>query len=268
MKTFYLFLLISFSSICLVSCGNIDKTDTVLPKDMVNSNTQSSSDTEKQDILSSSSTEKQDTNSSSSTAPAAAESYWFPSGTKVQSVNLKSTYDLEIPDELDLLITPVADYPNGNLYGLWLDWKNNYFEQTEYDGWDRRNLGYFYVEEDSIYRVRVITEEFSPLFDPASTSARTDAITEDEDITTWNEEDFKSKGSLVCQNNPMEDKLDKKVKGFHESIEIDNNNSIYKSYYNRVETDFYENFIWERGKGLVHYWSGYGAASMHIEISQ
>ena len=36
--------------------------------------------------------------------------------------------------------------------------------------------------------------------------------------------------------------------------------------YTAVETDFFEGFIWEKGKGLVEYYSGYGAQSFYLDI--
>ncbi len=232
MKKLYLCLITLLSALCLVSCEAIDDSNT----------------------------------GTSELNEADAESYWFSSDQKVQRVHVEASISDDLPDEMNLLITHVAEYTNGNLYELCLDYDKE-FSCREYDGWDRRRLGYFYVEGDSIYRVRVIEKEFAPAFEQTGTSGRTDAITEDEDITAWSEADFKSRGALVCQDSSMEDKLGKEETGFHETIEIDGDRSIYNDYYNRVETDFYECFTWEKGKGLVRYYSGYGAESLHLELT-
>ena len=244
MKKFYLFLTIIATSLCLVGCGDKEKSDAKSSEHMQESNAESSDDTGRSDT----------------------ESYWFSSGIEAQRVNIETLISDEVPNEMKLLVTHIASYSNGDLYELRLDY-NEEFSCRSFDGWDRRHLGYFYVEEDCIYRVRVIDEEFKSAFDSSDTVSRTDAITENEDITTWSEEDLKSKGTIVCQNTQMEDKLGKEEKGFHEVIEIDGNQSVYRSYYNRVETDFYEYFTWERGKGLVYYESGYGAASLQLKIT-
>lgn len=236
MKKLFLFLGILLTSLCLVSCGAID------------------GDTDQPDIGASENMDESDT-----------EAYWFPSDMEVQRVHIETSISDDLSDEMDLLITQIAGYTDGNLYELRLDYDKE-FSCREFDGWDRRHLGYFYVEGNNIYRVRVIEKEFTPAFDEAGMPARTDAITEDEDITAWSEEDFKTRGALVCQDSPMEDVLGKEEKGFHETIEIDGNRSMYNDYYNRAETDFYECFTWEKGKGLVRYYSGYGAASLQLEL--
>lgn len=195
-----------------------------------------------------------------------AEAYWFPSDMEVQRVNVETSISGEVPGEMGLLVTHVASYPDGNLYELRLDY-NEEFTCRSYDGCDRRHLGYFYVEEDSVYRVRVIDEGFKASFDTSDTADGTAVITQNDDITTWSEQDLKSKGTIVCSNRDIDDRIEKEEQGFHEVIETDGNCSMYQSWYNRVETDFYERFTWERGKGLVYYESGYGAASFNLEIT-
>lgn len=213
MKRFNL-LFIMIISLCLISCGSVEKSDAGLAVS--------------EGIID---------------EGKASESFFFSSNTEKQKVIVTSTIP-DLPDRMDLLVTNIASYPDGNLYELRLDY-NNEFPCRSYDGWDRRDLGYFYVEENLIYRIK-----------------------EDEadDIDTWSEEELKSKGTIVCQESPLEDKLGIDESGFHEAIDIDGNFCIYKSYYNNVETDFYESFTWEKGKGLVNYYSGYGAQSFHLDI--
>lgn len=210
MKRFNLFLIMAIL-LCFIGCGNPEKLNT--------------ESTISEDII-------------------AAESFFFSPGIEAQRVNIVSTIP-DLPNKMDLLIIHIKSYPKGDLYELRLDYENE-FSSRDYDGWDRRNLGYFYVEENLIYRVKE---------------------NEADGICTWSEEELKNTGTIVCQESPLEDKLGEEARGFHETIDIDGNFCIYKSYYNNVETDFYEGFIWEKGKGLVNYYSGYGAQSFYLEIN-
>lgn len=40
----------------------------------------------------------------------------------------------------------------------------------------------------------------------------------------------------------------------------------YRGYNTLTETGYYESFIWEAGKGLVEYRSGYGAGADAVEL--
>ena len=175
-----------------------------------------------------------------------SETFFFSSDTEVQKVVVSSTIP-DLPDQkTELLVTNLASYPNGNLYELRLNDSNEFSCGDWYEPeWDRRHLGYFYVEGNTIYRIN----EY-----------------ETDEINTWSEEELKSKGTIVCQESSVEDRLGAEEKGFHEIIDVDGNICTYKSYYNNVETDFFEGFIWEKGKGLVEYYSGYGAQSFYLDI--
>lgn len=175
-----------------------------------------------------------------------SETFFFSPDTEVQKVVVSSTIP-DLPDQkTDLLVTNLASYPNGKLYELRLDYSNEFSCEDWYEPeWDRRHLGYFYVEGNTIYRIK----EY-----------------EADEFNTCSEEALKSKGTIVCQESSVEDRLGAEEKGFHEIIDVDGNICTYKSYYNNVETDFFEGFIWEKGKGLVEYYSGYGAQSFYLDI--
>lgn len=71
---------------------------------------------------------------------------------------------------------------------------------------------------------------------------------------------------MVCNEGGKEDPLGDDEKGWHEYIVVDGNRREYHAYSNLVETGYYECFVWEVGRGLVRYWSGYGARSNDIEL--
>lgn len=234
MKRFNLFFTITIV-LCLISCGNPENlnTESTVSEEIIE---------EKKDVKK---IEKEGRISSNdlNDKEIVAESFFFSPGIEEQRVNIVSTIP-DLPNKMDLLINHIESYPKGDLYELRLDYEQE-FSSKNYDGWDRRNLGYFYVEGNLIYRVKE---------------------NEADEICTWSEEELKNSGTIVCQESPLEDKLGVEARGFHETIDIDGNSCIYKSYYNNVETDFYEGFIWEKGKGLVNYYSGYGAQSFYLEI--
>ncbi|MGN0496274.1 MAG: hypothetical protein ACI4GW_08635 [Lachnospiraceae bacterium] len=233
MKRFNLFFIIIV--LCLIGCGNVNKSDAepMISKEIIEEN----EDVKKTEV------EENDSSNNLNDKEIVSESFFFSPDIEVQNVIVSSTIP-DLPDKMNLLITNIASYSNGNLYELRLDYSNEFSCRT-YDGWDRRNLGYFYVEYNLIYRIK--ENEFN-------------------EIGTWSEEELKSKGTIVCQESSLEDKLGVEESGFHETIDVDGKICTYKSYYNNVETDFYEGFIWEKGQGLVNYYSGYGAQSFYLDI--
>ena len=73
-------------------------------------------------------------------------------------------------------------------------------------------------------------------------------------------------GYIVCQNEELKDPLDENVKGWHHYIKVDGDKRESHYYNTAVDTGYYENMIWERGKGLISYRSGYGALREAIEL--
>ncbi|MCH5281547.1 MAG: hypothetical protein J1E61_08770 [Lachnospiraceae bacterium] len=178
-----------------------------------------------------------------------SEAYFFPRGTDKEDYNMAHLFlgnDLPVKVQLDIHL--IKNYGNGKLYEIKFDEAFDISERYDFrarQGWDRFHLGFFYVQGDTIYRVRDIDAE---------------------GITGWSEEEIISKGQLVCQSESMEDKLDPEEKGFHERISVQGNICYYRSWENYVETGFYERFVWERGRGLIEYVSGYGAGAEHMEL--
>lgn len=142
------------------------------------------------------------------------------------------------PNEIDLLIIKVLNFENGTLYKLKINCNEDFGNQTYYDFSDRFNLGYFYVQKDKILLIK-------------------DSALDIDELKT--EADILNKYKVVCQDEELKDKFKKNQKAWHEYILVDDNKREYYGYNNQIETGYYEKFVWEYGKGLVEYKSGFGA---------
>ena len=85
------------------------------------------------------------------------------------------------------------------------------------------------------------------------------------EVNIKNEEDFIARGTVVCQEMGKEDSL-KEEKGWHEEIMVEGTVCTYRSYNDLTETGYYERFVWEKGKGLIEYKSGFGAERDRIYL--
>lgn len=168
-------------------------------------------------------------------------------------VNLTATFtyrDLEeqIVRDGTLNIKLVKNYENGDLFKLSVDDKEKIQECLSED---RLNV-YFYVTEDEIYRLwpYIYQDEEVIRF-----------YNDDDLIVKYLDTDDKliANGELVCCKESVPDKLDWPESGSHVDI-IQQNDQVE---YDRVDLNangdrqFYERFIWEKGKGLVEFRSGF-----------
>lgn len=170
--------------------------------------------------------------------------YFFPDE---NSVTYKARFTFpeadSLPEEIILSINEVLRLEQGILYELKILYDGDFPGRVYYD-WDRFQLGYFYVQEDSIILLRgdnILNE-----------------ITSVEDIF--------AKGDIVCQVEELKDSLSDDQKGEHKYISIDGKQCKYQSYNNLIESGFYETFVWEENVGLVMYRSGFGAEKDGIEL--
>lgn len=144
-------------------------------------------------------------------------------------------------EKIELYVVAVCTIENDVVYELIIE--TNQEIQDRYG--ERLNLGYFFVTEDKIYLIR-------------------------EEIPQWEtltKETLVSIGTLVCQDEEKKDVLASEEPGWHEYIEADGNIRKYCGYNSLTETGYYEQFVWEKGKGLMKYKSGYGAEADGIELS-
>lgn len=144
--------------------------------------------------------------------------------------------------ETSVSFSAVAEYENGTLYAMNIEegpsrWFPEYFQ-------DRIPV-YLYVTEDKIYRIFMLVEDVE---------------------TVKNEADLISGEYVVlvvCQNDDLEESLEKEEEGEHHYITHQGNTC--ESHYYLVNpggnvVGFWEHFYWEKGKGMIHYRSGYEAA--------
>ena len=164
--------------------------------------------------------------------------YFFTNNISAQSYKGKFLFDDIIEQDLTLNIYELANFKNGKLYELKLD-------SIEGINAERLNLGYFYVQEDTIYKI-------------APTEQNLDMLKANEELP----ED----SIIVCQDTEIEDSLDENEQGFHHYLDINGNEREYHSYNNQVSTGYYESFTWKKDIGLTNYRSGYGAENDSIEL--
>lgn len=146
------------------------------------------------------------------------------------------------PKEIVLSITKVQSFETGDLYELKINCDKNAEDRFDMD---RSHLGFFFVQKDKIYRI-----------DNETIKGKSPTA-----------EEIINAGTLVCNETGTEDALDENESGWHEYILANGNRREYHGYNTLVETGYYECFIWESGKGLVEYRSGYGAEADAINFS-
>ena len=146
-------------------------------------------------------------------------------------------------EQVKIQVEQVEQWENGILYTMMIESDTKDDSRYLY-GRDRFFLGYFYVSEDKIYRIDENKME---------------------EVNIKNEEDFIARGTVVCQEMGKEDSL-KEEKGWHEEIMVEGTVCTYRSYNDLTETGYYERFVWEKGKGLIEYKSGFGAERDQIYL--
>ncbi len=155
-----------------------------------------------------------------------------------------------LPENETISFYYLKNLGEGQLFELIIDTEEEVLSKYE----SRFRLGYFYVTKDKIICLRDYMEndEFIYLNDIV--------------IENISEELFESYGTVVFQTMAKEDILGEEEQGWHEWIEVEGDFVRYRSYGNGVESGFYERFVWEKGKGLVEYVSGFGAARDGIDL--
>lgn len=157
-------------------------------------------------------------------------------------------------ENLDLNIFMVKPYERGKLYKLSVDSAEELPEE-------RRNI-YFYVTDSKIYRVWSYIEwKGSILSFYDNDLLLTIFLNTDEKLINNSE--------VVCQTEDCSSNLKTGEPGTHFGIK----NTGGQIAYSRCdvkpngEPGFYEQFVWENGKGLVYYESGYGAERDLLRLS-
>ncbi|WP_081756810.1 DUF4163 domain-containing protein [Gorillibacterium massiliense] len=168
----------------------------------------------------------------------AANSFFFNRNISQIRYKAKFLFDDMVERDVVLKIKAINTLKDGILYEL----KLNPIEGVPDE---RLNLGYFYVQQDRIYKM-----------DP----------TKDNLAKLKESEELPNGSAIVCQDKEKKDGLSENELGWHHYIDVKGDRREYHSYNNEVSTGFYESFTWEKGKGLIDYSSGYGAERDAIEL--
>ena len=168
--------------------------------------------------------------------------YFFFKGSRVVYSIGEVDFDDEAPDTMELQIDLIQEFEEGAVYHL-------HFEGYELEDPRLRNrtdIGYFYVTPEKIYyRVQ-----------PGDVEQGVESIVEN--------------ATLLVQSEDRGDLLEPEEMGWHDSIVVDGNRITYEGYVftTPYATNFYETYVWEEGKGLVEYVSGYGPGAHEIIYTQ
>lgn len=200
----------------------------------LNNNIAASENIESKNNLNESASNK---NSSSNTESKKNE-FFFNNKEQYVKYNGNFLFGDVIQKDTKLNINKLSNLKYGELYELKIDSIDNVPD-------NRLNLGYFYVQEDKIYKINPTKENFYKL--------------------TKNEQ-IPNDSVIVCQDKEIKDNLKENEKGVHKYIIANEDKREYHFFDNQTSTGYYETFIWEKSKGLIDYKSGYGADRDLIEL--
>lgn len=169
--------------------------------------------------------------------------FFFPQGTK----ELRYKCEYEAVESFEVVevaceIKNLGNYENGNIYKVSFSDLPVVIEESIRD---RISFEYFYVEENKIYKMQ---EEGSELH-----------------MLTTQIRELPS-SILVCNDTAIDDPI-LTEKGWHYSIHAEDDIRLYNLYTDVVETGYYESMVWEEGKGMISFLSGYGSMRRHIELT-
>ena len=186
--------------------------------------------------------------------------FFFPAGTTI--VTYESSYwtCCHISGNINLHVSLIKEIDEGYLYALQLDQPEKgqigciggYVQMSS----ERLHLGFFYVTPETIYRRRA-PQDFTDYADSAISMVIEEV--ENQIMDDW---------AIVSSNDTIGHvAIDGQWRSF---VEIEGNRRIFRLF--SVDsfhgaTRFYERFVWEEGKGIVLYFSGWGAMRDHMEIN-
>ena len=164
--------------------------------------------------------------------------YFFFEGSRITYSIGEVDFDDEAPDTMELQIDLIQEFEEGAVYHMHFEG----YELVDPRLRNRTDIGYFYVTPEKIYyRVQ-----------PGDVEQGVESIVEN--------------ATLLVQSEDRGDLLEPEEMGWHDSIVVDGNRITYEGYVftTPYATNFYETYVWEEGKGLVEYVSGYGAGAHEI----
>lgn len=164
--------------------------------------------------------------------------YFFPDDVDAvkYSCTLKSDLGESRIEGIEMSVYREKVFSEGILYSLKNDVDRNSFEddviKPEKEIFKSR---YFYVQKEKIYLIPDVKIK--------------------QDIT---EEELIETGTVICQpGSKQEEYFERDSLGTHEFIKTADGKCAYYSYNDSQEGGFYEYFVWQIGKGLTEYRSGY-----------
>ena len=169
---------------------------------------------------------------------ATGNPYFFSESGKIAYHIGEVDFDDEAPDTMELQIDLIQEFEEGAVYHLHFEG----YELADPRLRNRTDIGYFYVTPEKIYyRVQ-----------PGDVEQGVESIVEN--------------ATLLAQEENREDLLEEEEMGWHDSIVVDGNRITYEGYVftTPYATNFYETYVWEEGKGLVTYVSGYGPGTHEV----
>ena len=143
-----------------------------------------------------------------------------------------------IEKDVHIQVQEIGCLKGGKVYKLEI-------EQIQGISEKRLLLGMFYVQNDKICKI--------------------DYTQENVDIIL-KEKNLPNAGVIVCQNEEIKDSLKQEQKGFHQYLQVQEDERKYCAYNNEIESGYFETYIWERDVGLKYYKSGYGAERDLVEL--
>ena len=180
--------------------------------------------------------------------------FFYTGGTQTVTYNgyIYSLNANEIWQDVYLDVTEIETFENGTLYTLELQ-QIDVEDEWDEIRWGRRQLGYFYVTDDIIYKRTVRSEEG---FTEEETSNCISLIESDEQA-------FIEQCYVVCSDTAVADV--EHENDYHTYIEAIGDVRSFQLYNDYIGgTDAYETIIWQKGKGIVYYQFGEGDMRMHI----
>jgi|GEM_PF-4681337 len=144
------------------------------------------------------------------------------------------TYDIMERAGGSLVVAFIKEIPAGEVYDVRLELKTDSLRTID-DG--RLELGYLCVQNDKIKR----------------------ATKNQATIEGVQRGIFPQDAEIIYQNTPLPDPLPDTEKGEHRSITVDGDMVTFVFFVNRVDTGYYERWVWRKGVGLISYRSGFGA---------
>lgn len=167
-----------------------------------------------------------------------------------------------IEQKTTLNIINLKDFEDGSLYALILA-QLDVTDPYDKISLGREHLGFFFVTKETIYRVPLSDYDGIRDYEEFINSENNKVI----EIIQRSKNEFLSNSDIVCIENGTSDVL---IDGeWHKFVKVDGNKRVFRYYSDYSSgTRYYERIVWEKGKGIIHYKSGFGSMLTHVEFGE